>query len=238
MLGGFMKKFLITTLAVIIGTTGIMALVQPSNLELAQKNISEVRYNLFRGSSEALSATLMTGEREEDYILNGIAEDLMDFGIITVIFKQPTSELMGSPTYKLTVGDIFYEGELEKSPFDASYVADIEQRVDDDAQVYLLVEWDTLYETIKLDAISPDWELNWEKALEVAMDNIADTNFEELIDGTKLKAEVHIKIISDPQGVTNQYYWYISIYGQGGSVIEIVIDPNTSEIISKRVIQH
>ena len=233
-----MKKFLITTLAVIIGTTGIMALVQPTNLALAQKNISEVRYNLFRGSNETLSATLMTGEREEDYILNGKAENLVDFGIITVIFKQPTTDLMGSPTYKLTVDDEYYEGELEKSPFDASYVSDVQHRVDDASQVYLLVEWDTLYETIKLDAISPDWQLNWEKALEVAMENIADTNFEELVDGGKLKAEVHIKIISDPQGVTNQHYWYISIYGQNGSVIEMVIDPNTSEVVSKRVLQY
>ena len=233
-----MKKFLIITLAVILGTTGIMALVQPTNLALAQKNISEVRYNLFRGSNDALSATLMTGEREEDYILNGIAENLMDFGIITVLFKESTSTLLGSPTYKLTVGDEFYEGELEKSPFDASYVADIEHRVSDDAQVYLLVEWDTLYETLKLDAISPDWQLNWENALEVAMENISDTNFEELIDGGKLRAEVHIKIISDPQGVTNQHYWYISIYGQNGSVIEMVIDPTTSEVVSKRVIQY
>jgi len=233
-----MKKFLITTLAVIIGATGIISLVQPTNLALAHKNLSEVRYNLFRGSNDSLSATLMTGEREQDYILNGIAEELVDFGIITVIFKEPVSALMGSPSYKLTVGDDYYEGELEKNPFDASYVADIEHKVSDDAQVYLLVEWDTLYETIKLDAISPEWQLNWEKALETAMDNISDTNFEALVKDGKLNAEVHVKIISDPQGVTNQHYWYISIYGQNGSVIEMVINPVTSEVVSKRVIQY
>ena len=233
-----MKRFLLTTLLVIVGATGAMALVQPTNKELAQKNLSEVRYNLFRGDSEVLNATFMTGEREEIYVLNGQADNLIDFGIITLNFKTPTDTYFGVPKYKLTIGDEYYEGEFEKSPFDANYVADIGVKTPDDSQIYLLVEWESIYETLKLDPISPGWTLNWQKALETAMDNISDTNFEALVKDGKLEAEVHIQIIGDPDGLTNQYYWYISIYGQNGSTINIVIDPMTGALISKRVIQY
>ncbi|MDD4211494.1 MAG: hypothetical protein PHC46_03820 [Clostridia bacterium] len=232
-----MKKFLLTALLVIAGTTTAMAIIKPTDLDLVLKNLSEVRYNLFQGDNEKLNATFMTGEREETYILNGVATELIDFGIITLNFKEPQTARFGVPTYKLTIGDNYYEGEFEKSPFNVNYVADIGIKMPDDSQVYLLVEWDDLYETLKLDPISPNWEINWEKALEIGMENIAGTNFEELISEGKLNAEVHLIIIGDPQGITDKYYWYISIYGQAGSTIELVIDPMTGELISKRVVQ-
>ena len=233
-----MKKFLIATLSIIIGTTGLIGLLQPTQTQLAIRNLSEVRYNLFQGKNENFNATFMTGEREEPYILNGVADNLVDFGVITVNFLTDTSSLMGAPTYKLTIGEEFYEGNLEQDPYKKNYVADIGVKVPDNSQVYLLVEWDTLYQTVKLDPISVDWQVNWEQALDIAVKKIGEQQFNNLIKEGKLLAEVQVQIIADLSGTIGDYYWYVNIYGKNGSILSLVIDPNTGTVVSERIIEY
>ena len=231
-----MKKFLITVASIVTASVGLLSFLQPTEYALALKNLSEVRYNLFEGKNESMVATLMTGEREDPYSLNGIAEGMVDFGIVTVKFLVDTNNLMGTPTYKLTVDDDYYEGELQENPFENNFVVDIGEQVSTNSQVYLLVEWDTLYETLKLEPISTGWEVDYKKALEIAVEDIAEQNLKTLIKEGKLNAEVQIQIIGDPQGILDEYYWYVNFYGRDGSVINLVINPLTGEIISKRVL--
>ncbi len=179
----------------------------------------------------------MTGEREDPYILDGVPRELTEFGVITLLFKIPTDDFYGVPTYKLTIDDNYYEGEFEKNPFDTTYVADIKSKTSDNCQVYLLVEWNNLHETTKLEPRNIEWEYDWKKALELATDNCEDIVDKLIIDG-ELQAEVHVQIITDPSGLTEQYFWYISIYGTDGSSVTIVIDPQSGEVVSKRIIEY
>ena len=228
-----MKRFLITVLLVIVGATGLISVLETDVTSL-ENNLSEVRYNLFSGQADAFSVTLMTGEREDPYILNGVAEELIEFGILTLYFKIPTGSFYGIPTYKLTIDDVFYEGEFQKNPFDASYVADIKTKTVDDSNIYLLVEWGSLYETLKLESKSLQWEYDWEDAFKIAVNNIDKEVIDNLIiDGT-VEAEVHVQIIGNMNGLEGQYYWYVTVYGTDGSTITIVIDPLTGKVISKR----
>jgi|GEM_PF-2973058 hypothetical protein len=233
-----MKKFLIVVASVILGTTGVMSLMNNnnSNLDLAKENISEVRYNLFAASTDEVSATLMTGEREDPYILDGIANDLVDFGIIDVTFKEDTTDYVGTPTFRLTVGDNFIDGELEESPFEKDYIADIKTQVDTENQVFLLVEWNDLYQTLEMNPVSPDWECDWEASLELAIEEIEGRNFNRLVENGELKAEVHVMIVAEPEVSEDTYYWYVNIYGRDGSRVTIVIDPTNCEILTRRVV--
>jgi hypothetical protein len=233
-----MKKFLIATLSLIVGTTGLIGLLQPTPAQLAERNLSEVRYNLFQGSTANLNATLMSGEREDPYALDGVNEPLVDFGVITVSFLTDISGLMGVPTYKLTVDDKYYEGTLEKDPFRKNYVADVGVIIPDTSQVYLLVEWDSLYETLKLEPISTNWQVDWQKALDIAVNQIGEKRFNSLVEQGKLKAEVQVQIIADVQGIIEDYYWYVNMYGQNGSIFTVVIDPNSGGIVTERIIEY
>lgn len=231
-----MKKFLIIILSAIVGTTGLIKVMQPNGKQFALNSLSEIRYNIFGGNTDAFGATLMTGERETPYILDGVPQELIEFGIITLHFKIPTSSFNGNPSFRLTIDDTYYDGEFERNPFDNTYVADIKTKTYDDSNVYLLVEWDNLYETTKLEPRSITWELDWEAALEKALDNTDIIN-KLIVDGV-LQAEVHVQIIGDPQGVSDKYFWYVSIYGRNGSVVTVVIDPLTGQIVTKRVVEY
>ena len=232
-----MKKFFIAVFSVIIGTTGVLSLLQPTNYDIAKNNLSEIRYNLFQGKTEQMNATLMSGLREEFYSLDGTARSLIEFGVITVTFLTETTGLIGKPRYSLTVDDVLYEGLLEKDPFKNNYVADIKKIVPDEAQVYLAVEWDTFFQTVKLDPISVNWQINWENALKIAVENVDIRYFNSLILDGKFFAEVHIQMMGDPTGAISKYYWHVNIYGKDGSIFTVIIDPDTGEVMSSRVVR-
>lgn len=230
-----MKKFFITVFSVILGATGIISLLQPTNYDIAKNNLSEVTYNLFEGKTEQINATLMSGLREKSYSLDGTARELKEFGVIRVAFLTETTGFIGHPRYRMTVNDTLYEGLLEKNPFRSVYVADIQKIVPDDAQVLLVVEWDTLYQTVELDLISTNWSVNWEEALKLGIENADERYFNSLIIGGDFLAEVQVLIMTDITGNLENYYWNVIIYGKNGSTLSVVIDPQTGDIISKKI---
>jgi|LGVF01.1.fsa_nt_gb hypothetical protein len=231
-----MKKFLIVALATIFASTGLISVFQPSNRDFVLEGLSEIRYNLFANKTDVYGASLMTGERETPYILDGEAETLEEFGILTVHFRVPTSNLLGVPTYAIVINGDEYEGELTKNSFNFTYNANIEKKLPDNSEVNLTIKWDELEETIQLIPLSINWETDWHQALEMALDGLGDDVIDTLITNGRLSSEIHVQIIGDPHCATGQYYWYVSIYNESGSVATVIIDPITKEILSKQIV--
>lgn len=232
-----MKKFLMTIISIIVATVGLISVVEPTERELILSNLSEIRYNAFSEVTDTFGASFMTGEREVPYIIDGIAQEKSLFGVLSVYFRIPTSSFVGTPTYSLSIDDDYYEGELERSPYSSGYVADIEASANDDSVVTLTVIWDDLEETIVLAPTSIGWEINWEKAMDIALENIDEVTKNKLIVDGIVTAEIHMKIINDPENVLGEYYWYFTIYHRDGSVTSYTIDPITGEILSTQIIE-
>ena len=232
-----MKKFFIAIISVILGTTGILSLLQPTNFDIAKNNLSEITYNLFEGKTEQINATLMSGLREKSYSLDGTARELKEFGVIRVVFLTETTGLIGHPRYRITVNDTLYEGLLEKNPFRNTYVADIQKIVPDNSQILLAVEWEHCFQKVELELLSGSWEITWEEALKIVIDNADERYFNSLIIGGNFLAEVQVLIMGDAEGNLEEYYWSINIYGKNGSTLSVMIDPKTGDIISKKIIE-
>ena len=191
----------------------------------AHTYISEYRKNLFINRTGSLLVTFTSGERESDYDLTGFKTPLIEFGVLTVKFNMEIGEIL--PSFELTVDDKSFAGQLEKNPFDGSYVFDIESKVDDEAVVTLkLIDFE---QNLKLVCISKDWKSTWEDAVEVFNQKFNKEVLLHTKDG-KFLGEIYVKIVSDNKDLNN-IYWYVLCVCQDGSIFSCLINPNTLEIV-------
>ena len=71
-----------------------------------ENNIAEIREFVVFGQNDNLSASLMCGKREIDYKMDGYATSLIEFGVITIIFKnQDKNQLKNARNF--TIGMAF-----------------------------------------------------------------------------------------------------------------------------------
>lgn len=223
-----MKKFCVIFLILI----SCVPLCACNNYKSLKSNLSEIRQNIFVGSSENFDITFMSGKREKDYVVNGYNTELIDFGIITITTNFEVDASI-SPSFALTVETLRYEDILEKNPFDGTYVADIKVLVDDNiSSITVKIFMGEIVEEITLNNLSCSWEVSPYSALKIAYKNLSD----ELapLMRKEFLGEVYIKIIKDTILNNNNYYWYVNFVSRNGIYHSIIIDPMTSEILAKK----
>lgn len=194
---------------------------QDPNLSL----LSEYRKNLFVGQGGNYLATFTSGQREKDFIMNGERTELVDFGVLTVKFNYNFGETL--PKFELKVNDKIFSGELEKNPYDGTYVFDIETQVEDSDLLSLyLVDID---ENLNLACWSKNWNISYKTALEIFL-NKHKTHVDNCYEQGKFNGEIFIKIVSNDKQLSN-VCWYILLVCSNGEVHASLIDVNSGEIV-------
>ncbi len=229
-----MKKILlILTLAL-----SMAAFVGCGSNKKAETNFNnhliEIRNNLFAGDDGTYYATVCTGEREQDYALDGVVNELVPFGIVTL--ARLDNERLGNDEYPFTliINGENVVGTLEKSPYDNTYSADIEQVIADDAEIELKVVVDGSNFSQTLSNISSTFAINKDNAITIACDELSDS-IKTLSKEKGSYSEAFIKILKDYSGESNRYYWYVGIISPEGKTSGVLIDTNSGDIISKKV---
>ena len=200
--------------------------------KVTKSSISEVRHNVFVGSSDNVDITFMSGKREKDYVINGYNTELINFGIVTITIKNQNLEIK-DPTFALTIDTLRYEELLEKNPFDGTYVADIGVIVDNSLpSMSIKVFMGEIVEEITLNNLSHNWKVDHYEALKISCKELKD-NLKPLIQNEFL-GEVYIKIIKDTIVDDGSYYWYVNFVSRNGIYHSTIINPLTSEILAKK----
>ena len=195
-----------------------------NNFKFSLENVSEYRSNLFMVKSNTFLATFTSGEREENYVMEGDRSNLVEFGVLTLTFETVFDTL---PQFELSINGDRFTGELQKNPFDNTFVFDIEKKVEDNAEIILYIV--DLDETAKLINVSNSWTSTWEDALNIFTNNFK-TKLSSQIRDNKFFGEFYIKIVSNDKSLDN-IYWYVLCVCKNGDVISCLIDPITNVIL-------
>ena len=123
-------------------------------------NISEVREFVLYGKNEVLSATFSCGEREIEYKMDGVATDLIPFGILTITLVDDTHVLEYDFSYVLFVGMERYEGALTRNPYDNTLVVDIGKKIDKSHNVCVEIYYNNEKQSLKLKTIDDGWMID------------------------------------------------------------------------------
>ncbi len=190
--------------------------------ENISQNVSEYRQNFFMGIGENFSATFTDGKREKDFVADGIKSPLVDFGVIVV-----KTDDLSQKKFTLNIGNEKIDGEFEVNPFDNTLVFDICKTVSKDDNL----ELEYGGEKISLVCLSKDWNVDYNKALDI----FTHKNKERLktfnINGS-FEGEIYIKLVRDKKDMSNIYY-YVLCVTRNGDIVANLIDVKTGEILQK-----
>lgn len=192
-------------------------------------NVSEIRYNIFTGTSGMISATFMCGKREKNYVINGYSGPLIDFGIITVSINSANYDTQNIKAI-VTIDTHRHEEVLEQNPFDGTYVCDIKTTTNA-SDLTLKLFFGDQTEQLTLTNISQNWKVDCNKALKIATKTTKQVLKKQI--QSSFKGEVYVKIIEDTKVNKGNYYWYVSFVCRNGETHTVLIDPTTAKVLAK-----
>lgn len=230
----FIRNIVICFFICLIGVTALLACGSKEIFDNARLKISEIRNNLFVGKSENLIVSFTSGEREKEYRVDGKSTGNVAFGVITVIVLKD-NKFEKTKNFVININGQDISGEFEINPYDNSLVYDIGYSVDDNTLISVSVMLDELYETVALENVSSSWIIKNIDALELACSNLK-SDLKKYINDNNFDMEVYIKILFDYDNLENPYFWMVSFVGENLKDISIVLDINSGEVLSKKVV--
>jgi len=188
--------------------------------------VSEYRENYFFVKTDTFTASFTDGQRENEYVYNGIKTPMVDYGIIVV---KTDATVEGELKFELSVNDEVLVGEMQRNPFDQTFVFDTEKRVSsgDNLELYL-VDFDV---TLTLACLSKDWKVTCGQALtKFVSENKASLQAYVLEDS--FQGEIYIKLVADRNDENNIYYYVLAVC-KDGQVFGSLIDVMTGDVVQK-----
>jgi len=201
---------------------GISSCSRSSYFQLALDNLSETRMYMKHGEAECCSAQFFAGMREEPYLVNGVSEKKVAFGIINL---EPGKKIDGNElTGTLAIGEEILPVTLERNPHGANFATDIERLVDATQELVLTLVIGGSTHVFNLANAMPETAINWERALEIAVDQMQP----QIRKAGKF--ECYVKIVESPVKGGGSF-WYVRFVPEKGDNFFVVID-NTGRVIN------
>lgn len=209
---------------VIIGTIiGVSSCSRAGFYQLALDNLSETRLYMKQAETTRYRVQFYTGMREDPYLVNGVSEKKVAFGIISVEIRGKVlglDEISGT----LAIGEEEIPVVLDRNPHGTNFACDIEKLVPADAELTLKFIIDEFQEEFTLTQMMPPDAIGWETALEIAVDS-AQAQIKRAG-----KFECYVKIAESPVKDAGSF-WYIRFVPEKGDNFFVVIDP-TGKVIN------
>lgn len=223
------KYFLILFFIVMIG---ISACGKDSVIVAIEGSLAEKRIALVDSTTTGAYASIMTGYREEEYVINGIATELIEFCVVTFMIDGFEAYDYTKAQCVINIGIERYERDLELNPYDNSLVTDLGKiyNIDENVMARLLVNGKTYKFYFK--PVSREWCVDSDSAIRIYADYFRE-DLQSFITSAKLQGEVYVKILSDRK--LGAYYWHISFVSTSGDRLSAVIDVETGELVSNDI---
>ena len=223
-----MKKFLLAVsvfMAFCLGFAGCGANIS----SYLKSNISETCTNYYIGKTNDFSVSLFSGEREENYKLDGVSTKLVPFTIISVrnVNNVKFSELQ----YTLEVDGKTYDGALMQNPYDDVLEADVKISISPQSEVFVYLKFGEITQIANLECVFQNFSISYQTALDIAVDEVIAQKPELK---QNLTYECFIQILNkDMQNP--MYFWLVNIVSSEGDMFNVIIDTTTGEVLAKKL---
>ncbi len=194
----------------------------------------EQRENLFTASDDLYSVSFSTGMRESDYSFDGVINEKVPFGVLTLTRNQNLPLANDTYTYIVTINEETHTGFLEKGN-NNSYSADLEVNTVGDETINVQISFTGYTFNQDLTNTSSNFQVDGPTALNIAQKELGE-NVANLLKDKNVKIEVVMKLMKDFSNEDLQsYYWYVGIISTNGDTLGLLVDANSGDIIAKKV---
>ena len=222
-------KLILTAAALIITLLAASACAKKLDAEIL-KNISELTVNIYTARTETAAVTLITGERETPYKVDGINAGRETY---TVVFVKPLTNDEGDTVYEYVLrnGKNEYSGRLNAHPFGTGYTDTVEKSLD--GGVSMTIICNGVSAEVTPEPNYKDGMMTWENALIKSVSELKPELNELYTDG-KLNAEVFVRFTGDPMQKEGGYFWYVAFCAGNGRTLAVLIKPETGDVVASK----
>ena len=194
---------------------------------VCKKEISETRSCYYFGKNKDFVASVTSGEREEEYILNGEHTKNVPYTVLVVDFLKTNPSV--SPSYNLNIDGKTYSGEMEFNPFNNTFCVDLGVKIEDNLDIELSVL--NFEKSLDLISVSSLWQVDYELAFDIAINAFGD-RLNNYIENGKLQGEIFQKLISLNRYSAEDVYWNICLFFKNGEILTCTINVITGQIVA------
>ena len=191
-----------------------------------EDNMSELTTVYYYGEGENYYASLSSGQREENYLLNGKSEKKVDFSLLSVKTSQNLSAKLIK--VKVKIGEEETERELEINGLNGCYMVDLEKCVTGDETIEVTYNG----ETVALTNLSKDFAVDDKKALEIGVKEL-----EEKIlackSGNKLNAECYLRVLDKKANNFSDVFWCFTVINVNNESYSVIISTVDGKVLAK-----
>lgn len=226
------KKILIITLLALL----IIPLTACGKTKKLNINdyVIEKREGLYTACDELYCVSLSTGTRESNYNFDGIVNEMVPFGVLTITRADSLPLANDTYSYLVSINDQTYSGFLKKAS-ENSYSADLEVKPETDAVINVQISFTGYTFNKDLENTSSLFQVDSDSALKLAQEQLIE-NIEDILSDKNVKIEVVMKTMRDYSNhELKNYYWYVGVISTNGDTLGILLDANSGEIIAKKV---
>ena len=200
-----------------------------TKIEKRDRNVSELRDELMIAESDKMKITLISGEREEPFSIDGKPGERVPFSVITIAPRGFSDD--AEFTYAAYIGAEKVEGKFSRHPYKNTCSVELSARSSSAATV--TVTGDGYVENFELKSVKTDDMISASVALETAEIRLKD-RIKELVADGELGAEIYVRFTENPISGDGGYYWYVAFVPEKYTVYAVLIDPVTKEIAAVR----
>ena len=224
-------KKVVIFLCLMFVSTVLLCACEKNYYKMLSNNVSEIRYNIFESDDDYVKITYMSGRREEPYVSDGIKNELKDFGVFNLSFKNNVD--VEEIAFEAVIDGHTYSGVLEKNPYVLNtYAQDIEVVVGNESKIKITYSVGDIGRSVELTNAMSEWKVDCFDALKQASEELKPF-IEKNIVNNKLNAEVYVKIAYDTQNKLKPYFWIVQIINTNGESSQLVVDPINNEVLVK-----
>jgi len=217
------------SLSVALLFTGCIGCNEPLDRLFAQ--VSELRENIFIGESDNFSIKIITGLREDPFLMDGHAGITRDFTLITITPKNENSD--SSYSFNTTINGTNFRGEFLAHPFNITLSADLNIRANQNEIIVTIINSGGTEENISTKSVVTEQMIDSTKALEIAQNKLKNS-LETFKSGGELKAEIYIRLLANPIDNSGGFYWYVAFIGTCGTIFAVLICPIEVQVLAVR----
>lgn len=197
-----------------------------NTLSRVQKNTAELTKVFYMGEGENFYVTLSSGEREENYAVDGVCNKAVPYALVSLHDDAAGGKELVEAT--ISLDGQAQEIELEKGAVSSAYMFDLEKELSGNEAIEITYNG----QTITLENKSKDFGVNFEQALEIAATELSDKILLAR-NGSKLNAECYLRVLDQKANNFDEIFWCFTVVNTRGENYSVVFSTVDGHVLAK-----
>ena len=193
---------------------------------LMKENMAELTKVYYYGEGEDVYATLSSGEREENYLLDGCCGNVVGFALLVVKFENNLQKNVLKA--EVVIDGVGSQIELELNENNDSFMFDLEKILTGNESVEVVVEG----KKILLDAVSRNFVVDCEDVIEIACNEFADV-LQSLTKSQSLLCEGYLRVMDKKANNFSGVFWCFTLLDRNGNNLSAIISTEDGSVLAK-----